>query len=498
MINQLKQVLSSVIRPPRGRRGRFPGFVAVAAVVLLMLLAALIFSHFPSHAKLSTDVKPTAAATATATTVPTKNWSPVARLTFSGSPTMATSDSQVIYEVVRENTTSLRRTTDGGASWQAVPLPFQVVNGIPLDVDQVHSAATPSTATSRQLDAHLSGYPHILQFLVSPLNPQVVWLQTNYRALLPPNCLALIPGLTSIQPSGRPHTGDSLAAQVPVMPLSGTISPACILQFLSTDGGQHWTQTVPTAVFTLGHVDPPAIWAQGQRLYAKAYVNALASPATATYLMTSVDGGTTWTNASQSIGDPICDARPAPTGSTVFAITGVANDCYSGSEIWRSDDAGTHWTQVSHLDLTDEQVYVAVGKNQLTPVVYLFAATTAPSGNAATTLLVSLDDGNHWNPAPTPDNQANLLGAVQGYTALTSDGRLIAAFSADDSVNDGTLNSWKVGDPQWIPVGPAPRTDATRWAVSFLAIPSLAGEPDALWYVTNPSDLTIEFYRLQL
>jgi hypothetical protein len=245
-------------------------------------------------------------------------------------------------------------------------------------------------------------------------------------------------------------------------------------------------------------VDPPPIWAQGQRLYAKAYVNALSSPLTATYLMTSVDGGATWTTASASIGDPTCDARPAPTGNTVFAITDTANDCYSGSKVWRSDDAGTHWMPVSHLALTDEQMYVEGGSDKSTPVVYLFAATTGPYGLNTTTLLVSLDGGSHWNPAPTSNKQLNLLGASQGYTALTSDGRLIAAFSADGSGNDGRLYSWKVGDPRWTPIGPAPQTVATSRAVCFLAMPSPAGGPDALWFVTSTSDLTMQFYRLQL
>jgi hypothetical protein len=500
MMHQRKPAVSFATRLPRHQRGRVTGFGAVAAVVLLTLAAALIFSHFPSHAKPSVAVKPTATAIATATSVPLKTWSPVPHLTFTGTPTMATSDAQVIYEVVRGTATLLRRTTDGGASWQAVPLPFHVVNGIPLNATLVTSPATPGTTTSISLDANravLSGYPHILQFLVSPLNPQVVWLQTNYRALLPPKCLALVPGLASTQPSSaRPVT--TLAVQLPVTPLSGTINPPCIVQFFSTDGGQQWTPTAATTVFPVEHVDPPAIWVQGQRLYARAYVNALSAPATATYLMTSLDGGTTWTTASASIGDPNCDTRPAPTGSTVFAITGTAHDCYSGAKVWRSDDAGTYWRLVSQLDLTEEQLYVAGGSDQSTSVVYLFAATTGPDGTNATTLLVSLDGGKNWTPAPTPTTQSNLLGTSQGYTALTSDGRVIAAFSADASVNDATLYSWKVGDPRWSPIGPAPQTAATAWAVYFLATPSLAGGPDALWYVTNPSDLTMEFYRLQL
>ncbi|HLJ82396.1 MAG TPA: sialidase family protein, partial [Ktedonobacterales bacterium] len=366
----------------------------------------------------------------------------------------------------------------------------------------VSSTVTPrnSRTNSTRLDADravLSGYPHILQFLVSPLDPQVVWLQTNYRALLPPNCLAQVPGLTATLRS-RARAVNTLAAPLPDTALSGTVPPPCIVQFFSTDGGQHWTQTASTTVFTLGHVDPPSIWVQGQRLYAKAYVNALSSPATATYLMTSMDGGTTWTRASDGIGNPICDVRPAPAGSTVFAVTGAANDCFSSATIWRSDDTGKHWTVVSRLDLAEEQIYVAVGNNQPTPVVYLFAASTGAFGAPTTTLIVSLDGGRNWNPAPTPRNQSNLLGALQGYTALTSDGRLIAVFSFDETANHGTLYSWRVGDPQWSPIGPAPQTDATSWAVFFLAIPSLAGGSDALWYATNPSDLTMEFYRLQL
>lgn len=498
MMNQPEQASSFASQPPRRQSGHVTVFAAAAAVVLLTLGAALIFSHVPSRANPSIAVKPTA--TATATPVPTKSWSPVTQLTFTGNPTMATGDSQVIYEVVRGKTTSLRRTTNGGASWQAVPLPFQVVSGIPLNATLVSSTPTSSNtnSTRRAADrAVLSGYPHILQFLVSPLNPRVVWLQTNYRALLSPKCLALIPGLTSSLGSSA-HTVNSLAAPLPDVALSGTVNPPCIVQFFSTDGGQNWTRTAPTTVFTFAHVDPPAIWAQGQRLYAKAYVNALASPATATYLMTSVDGGTTWTDASASIGDPICDARPAPTGNTVFAITDTANDCYSGATIWRSDDAGQHWTRLSHLDLGDEQMYVAVGSDQSTLIVYLFAAPSGPAGPNATTLMVSLDGGNQWNPAPTPDIQMSLLGVLQGYTTLTSDGRLIAAFSADESVSDGMLYSWKAGDRQWVPIGPAPRTDEGSWAIFFLAIPSRAGGPDSLWYVANPSDLTMEFYRLQL
>jgi hypothetical protein len=421
----------------------------------------------------------------------------VPQLEFAGNPTMATSDSWVIYEVVGESPSSLRRTIDGGATWKALPLPFQEVSGIPLNTSFVNRAPMPGSRNSTRLDADsalLSGYPNIVQFLVSPLDPNVVWLQTNYRPLLPANCVALIPGLTSTQP-GKARTINALDAQLPLTTLSGTVAPPCIVQFFSNDGGQHWAQTAPTSVFTLGRIDPPPIWAQGQRLYAKAYVNALSTPATATYLMTSLDGGATWTDASAGISDPICDARPAPTGSTVFAITDTSNDCFSGSQIWRSDDAGKDWVPVSHLNLFEEQMYVAVSSDQTTPIVYLFAATTHTE---VTTLQVSLDRGATWSPTPMPNNQSNLLGALQGYTALTSDGRLIAAFSADDSVNDGMLYSWKVGDSQWSPVSPPPQTTATTWAIFFLATPSSTGESDALWYVANPTGFTMEFYHLQL
>jgi hypothetical protein len=163
-------------------------------------------------------------------------------------------------------------------------------------------------------------------------------------------------------------------------------------------------------------------------------------------------------------------------------------------KVWRSDDAGRHWALVSQLNLTDEQMYVAVVRGQSTPVVYLFTTTTMN----VTRLMVSLNGGSTWNPAPMPSDQLMLLETLQGYTALTSDGSVVATVSADGSANDGTLYAWKVGDPQWSPIGPAPQTGTASGLVFFLALPSLAGGPDTLWYVANPSDFTMEFYRLQL
>src|SRR5262249_41019313 len=247
-------------------------------------------------------------------------------------PALALSNPQVVYRFAPDSGAAgqliFQASTDGGASWHNFSLPAQNSSG-----------PEPS-------------------IFVSPLDPQTVFVSL---------------GGTFANNTCTPKQGVGSNST-----LSGG-DYMCVIQYLSQDGGAHWTRLQLPSNNVLGdfraslsHASADnvhALLAQGTRLYAAlvpsipSYLsgsNASAAPR----LVSSDDGGRTWQMIDQGLplaSDTLCDVVPAPTGSMLFAIVGKGcPEVATSVSLWRSDDAGAHWSKAAQLPDLFEYGMVAV------------------------------------------------------------------------------------------------------------------------------------------
>jgi BNR/Asp-box repeat len=462
----------------------------VAAVLVVGLLAAtfVVFSHRPLYS-VGGGATPTPAPTMSPQ--PVRSWSAVASLTTTTSfnnalPAIAPSDPRIVYEVTTNPEPALRRTDDGGATWQTLPIPVQNAS-------------------------------YLMQLYVSPLNPNVVVLHTDGYISQPSSCNtradAWIPTATGASATSP------LAALSAAVPRSGT---AACTQFLSTDGGRSWTQTSDyfdnARIIQDGAGGYGIYMVQGNRLYT--YANFSCGGPGSTYvctggLLVSLDGGMTWRQASIPSPDTFCGLALAPTGSVMFAFT--SSDCVgavgtSENTVWRSDDAGAHWAPVSHpqFDLIDG-AQVVPARGAAFPTVYLTTTTETLNPTPTEmpmlftrTLQMSQDGGKTWSPVPTAGIPA---GWGAGWvTAQTSAGAVIALFGPANGPG-GSLYLWQPGATRWQLLAPLPPVSPSQFPVTlFLVTPGQAGQgSDTVWAVSVSQVqhggtlwFTNTVYRLQL
>ncbi|HEY7123073.1 MAG TPA: sialidase family protein [Ktedonobacterales bacterium] len=386
-------------------------------------------------------------------------------------PVIAPSDPQVIYKVAQKGQATpemlLARSDDGGHTWQTFALPAGKAN------DQL--------------------LPYVY---VSPLNAHYVFLLVDTRQ----------------------KYGDCTASQAfaggssPLVAHSGG-NPLCSADttYLSTDGGQHWTQPqfpqtntqnsqgllpVPgdTPVQSLSTTSIPdsvqVFRAQGNRLYTYLGVHVGSTAAAVVArgrLVTSTDGGLTWSLADNGLPSNLCDYSPTPTGSTIFAVVGTCSSEVQGKwTFWRSDDAGKHWTQLFQL------------KSSAVPYeAFLFMGIVAvqPSDGAQPLLYLDLaDTANGFSPSPETvsvygtSERALLDAPTQGFPAGQNPGRPLGVLS-DGSVlfaTDDGFYSWKAGDVSWKKL--APKVNGVL-AYAFVAAPGADGK-QALVVVTTDNKIT--------
>jgi photosystem II stability/assembly factor-like uncharacterized protein len=293
----------------------------------------------------------------------------------------------------------------------------------------------------------------------------------------------------------------------------------CVVQYLSQDGGAHWTRLQLPSNNVLGdfrsslsHATADnihAIQAQGMRLYAAlvpsipSYLsgsNASAAPR----LVSSDDGGRTWQMVDQGLplaSDTLCDVVPAPTGSMLFAIVGKGCPGVATSvSLWRSDDAGAHWAKAAQLPDMYEYGMIAVKNGDAAlPLLYVNMGRTCLSSNtslasrpdsgscggAPTELRVSADGGKTWQSAPTkgyPDQNQNPGRPLD----VLSDGSVLFLVQ-------NQFYSWKAGAASWKHVGP---TIPSGFKYALVTTNS-AGQ-QTLWVVTVQDSFTytIKHYAL--
>lgn len=452
-------------------QGRLKTALAVVAVAAVVLLFAVLLRGFAS----GRSGAPTASS-------PAGQASPPAGLSNQHAlPMIAPSNPQVIYELTtdRSGKLALARTDDGGKTWKDFSLP----------AGQASDEFPPT-------------------IFLSPLDAQAVFVTVGGTRA----------GSTCVVS----HALASYDA------LSGGQN-ICALQYVSKDGGAHWSQVQFPQLGIVGDTmildeafgqvnENNVLRSQGTRLYAAfgpySQYNQLEGTAGAR-LVVSNDGGSTWQFIDNGLTGTgyICDIAPVPTGSTVFAITSSITCSAGGGEtltLWRSDDAGAHWAQVGTLPGNTDQGFIAVSAgNGAQPLLYINAPTRVGGGYFASVrpmagggnptsspadLQVSTDGGKTWRPAPTkgfPDANTN-PGLPLG---VLNDGSVLFAVTTGHFGNTATaFYSWKSGDASWRQVTPK-FSDALQSAVVTSAG---ASGKQTLWVVTSQkqNSFSVKSYQL--
>ncbi|HEX9069159.1 MAG TPA: sialidase family protein, partial [Ktedonobacterales bacterium] len=175
-------------------------------------------------------------------------------------------------------------------------------------------------------------------------------------------------------------------------------------------------------------------------------------------LITSVDGGLTWRLADGGLPTTvgIMDYAPALTGSAVYVVTeGIesfnAQACCmppAHAKLWRSDDAGAHWSFVAVWPLTSFGAPLAVPQaGSATPLLYTGPDPSNKSQPVG--LRVSADGGLTWQIAPTTDLDPRVAtGMESGIKGVLPDGSVIVSFEGRTG-NTGALYAWKRGASGW-------------------------------------------------
>jgi photosystem II stability/assembly factor-like uncharacterized protein len=199
------------------------------------------------------------------------------------------------------------------------------------------------------------------------------------------------------------------------------------------------------------------------------------------------DDGATWQFVDQGLTTEqrcIEDIAVPRSGTTLFATT--LNQCSSAiyntdtAQLWRSDDAGTHWTSVSSLSAILAYLLEVVNvSSQAQPV--LIDRGTPPTLDS---MRFSLDNGKTWQPTPTLEGQ-ELAGV--GQLGVLRDGSILEQTKAG-------FYAWKAGDAGWHKVAPAlPGT-----VEGALIVSDSNGKETLYLEVLTTGRNALNFYRITL
>ncbi len=411
---------------------------AGASLLLIALMAALLVTHAGQRTTPVTAAA-TAATTAVAGTATPSgpHWQDIDSYTHVAGIVLAPSNPRTAYQGLLTSsktaptTLTLQRTRDAGATWQPIALPA-VLQGLSPDAFQ------------------FEGGPGF--FMVSPLNATTVYFSS---AADMPNCPNTI-GRANGQATSQARAGGVRLA----LPTSSGLP--CYTQYYSTDGAQTWHDLKLPISNLLEGLRP-----QGARLWALISPPFVAQDTTppAGRLARSEDGGITWSLADSSLPSSvgIAEYMPAPSGNTVFVVSdradrfnsGVCQGCLPPPDykLWRSDDLGGHWTQVTALPYQGVVgLWVGRGTVATQPALYLQVITDT---SGAQVVLASGDGGHAWAAAPAAGVDASTRQS-QGLWGVLADGSAIGIYSPQGNAQYSvhTFYAWKAGASTWRPIAP--------------------------------------------
>lgn len=405
------------------------------------------------------------------TALNSSGWTHLSALDYAASfsandpPAIAPSDPNVVYETMAQGMqehqpASMRATSNGGKTWRTLALP------VPAD----HIG-----------DAGIG---------VSPLDPQVIFL-------------SLIDTSAADCPANRLETNSQNGETL------------CRLEYTSVDGGAHWRTThLPLAGGALpglltasvnsgmaGPIQSATVRAQGQRLFA----GFLCNDGSCSRLVTSSDGGLTWSFADQPMlasgAANVCDYINSPTGATLYAVT-TASQCDFNLQVpltlWTSSDAGASWSKVGQLATPNERGML-LAQDGATGASLLYMAlprtTTMATdkmgdkypifSQSPSDVQVSVDGGQTWQHAPTKGIPADHAVYLQlGLLGTLRDGAVVVDVIPPDTATPGDssnfngsdLYAWRPGDAGWQKLASVPQEiDA------LLVTPASSGSANTLY-----------------
>jgi hypothetical protein len=433
-LDRARPPTTTQVRPPTSLRREL--ISTSAAVLIVGLIGAVLYAFAVSAtAPVDPGIRDLATATAVSSPTPVPNrWLPVT--TLSGQPNMpmlAPSDPSVVYEVKQDfnaGTQTLMRSDNGGGRWRSLPVPRY--QGAPVTD---------------------------LQVRVSPVDAQMVFLQGGVivQHIQPSSC-------DQISPVADART----QATTVLMSYPRSDSGECSLDYMSTDGGEHWRGLafpVQGNLLQGGYAAPLTdlrnIQVQGNRIFLSlSYTDyASSTPHQVLRLVSSADGGKTWQAADSQLIQPgatVCTYRVEFIGVAIYADVS-SNNCMGGAAtpnaLWRSDDGGAHWHNVGSLPASDAPlVDVAHGADDQHPVLVseIGIFSTHPE------LVISQDDGATWQQAPTAGIPAQVNHLPLQVDPL-ADGTLVTMYldpskstlTAQNPVSAVVFFAWKPGAASW-------------------------------------------------
>ena len=417
----------------RTRLTRLRGFAGMAAAVVVVGLIALLLTHGVGT-RGGVGASGTASANATIPPTPGPTQTPGAPLNTQflqpdQLPVVAPSDPTIVYKIANG---ALLRSANSGVSFASMALPK-------TDLSQIDSTS----------------------IAVSPLDATHIFVtmggQKNGQGCLPP---------TNPYPAIATHGGVMASGYVP-----------CAEQFFSVDSGHTWSQPHLPTSGVLGSLNGNfrsvtgvygaqsyTFQAQGRRLYAAMAFDDMSGSlvdSPGVRVVASDDGGASWSFVDTNLAASnryICDFAAAPTGATLYAITGdqqCGGMSYPNLSLWSSVNGGQSWTRVRSLPTLGDEGMVVNGQGAL----YLYLPEITVQGRGASQTdgpayaLVSIDGGATLTAAPSAGLPASptLIGP---YTTL-ADGSVVYAASPapvpQSGLND--LYSWRPGATSWTNLG---------------------------------------------